>query len=153
MSTTVVAGFIPPGSSRLHIGHAGDSRCYLIRDGQLKQLTRDHSLRNEALEALEALPPSSRKRALAKAKSNIITRALGVEENVQLDIRSYDLQEGDCYLLCSDGLHGMVTDTEILDALTGCVDVVEAAELLIWLANEGGGRDNVTAVVLQIVGD
>ena len=74
------------------------------------------------------------------------------EREVAVDIMSLPVLMGDCYLLCSDGLHGMASSQEILDMLSGCVDVVEAAELLIWLANEGGGRDNVTVVLLQVLG-
>ncbi len=130
----------------IHIGHVGDSRCYRIRDGEIEQLTRDHSLINDALEMKPDLAPEE----IARLPKNIITRALGMKDAVKVDIRSETLVDGDVFLLCSDGLSGMVTDQEILEVVSLTDDPQEACELLVAEANDGGGTDNISALVVRI---
>jgi PPM family protein phosphatase len=145
MGSTVVAVHMAD-DGMMHIGHVGDSRCYRIRDGEIEQLTRDHSLINDALEMKPDLGPEE----IARLPKNIITRALGMKDAVKVDIRSVDLLEGDVFLLCSDGLSGMVSDHEMLEVVSLTDDPLEACELLIAEANDGGGTDNISALVIRI---
>ena len=146
MGSTVVACHLPPGEQRMWIAHVGDSRCYRIRAGKLELLTRDHSLVNEAL----ALDPSMSAEELSRLPSNIITRALGMDAEVQVDLGSADVAVGDTILLCSDGLSGLITNDEIVEAINLIEDAAEVCDLLVALANEAGGVDNITAVALKI---
>src|SRR6185312_11488352 len=109
MGSTVVTIHLRDGM--VHIAHVGDSRCYRIRDGEMTQLTRDHSLINDALD----MKPDLTKEELARLPKNIITRALGMKDVVKVDIKSEPALPGDIYLLCSDGLTGMVPVDEILE--------------------------------------
>jgi protein phosphatase len=145
MGSTVVAVHIA-GDGMIHIGHVGDSRCYRIRDGEIEQLTRDHSLINDALEMKPDLAPEE----IARLPKNIITRALGMKDAVDVDVRSEPLAMGDMFLLCSDGLSGMVSDQEIVEVVSLTDDPQEACELLIAEANDGGGTDNISALVIRI---
>jgi protein phosphatase len=145
MGSTVVAVHIA-GDGMIHIGHVGDSRCYRIRDGEIHQMTRDHSLINDALEMKPDLAPEE----IARLPKNIITRALGMKDSVKVDVRSDELLEGDVFLLCSDGLSGMVSDHEILEVVSLTDDPQEACELLVAEANDGGGNDNISALVIRI---
>jgi protein phosphatase len=151
MGSTVVAAHLVRERAVLHVGHVGDSRCYRYREGDLAQLTHDHSLINDAL----ALKPDLTPEELARLPKNIITRALGMREDVKVDIRSDDVRAGDIYLLCSDGLSGMVTEEEIGRVLGAAYaiegsDLREACETLVSLANEAGGNDNITALLIRI---
>lgn len=146
MGSTVVAVTVNRAAGLLHVGHVGDSRCYRVRDGNIEQLTRDHSLVNDAL----AMKPDLTEDELSRLPKNIITRALGMKEAVKVDIRSEKLADGDVFLLCSDGLSGMVEDDEILDIINITDDLEEACDLLISLANDAGGTDNITAVLLRL---
>jgi PPM family protein phosphatase len=148
MGSTIVAVHIAD-DGMIHIGHVGDSRCYRIRDGEIEQLTRDHSLINDALEMKPDLAPEE----IARLPKNIITRALGMKDAVKVDVRSDDLIEGDIFLLCSDGLTGMVSDHEILEVVSLTDDPQEACELLVAEANDGGGTDNISALVIRIADD
>lgn len=134
------------GVRTLHIGHVGDSRCYRLRDGELELLTHDHSLINDAL----ALKPDLTPEELARLPKNIITRALGMREEVKVDVRSVEVQPGDVYLLCSDGLSGLVDEPEMALILDGVSDLREAAEQLVSMANDNGGNDNISALLVRI---
>lgn len=130
-------------------GHVGDSRLYLMRRGALTQLTRDHSIVQEQVER----GAISREQARHAANRNVLTRAVGIEPYVEADVRSSAVEEGDVYLMCSDGLTDMVEDGDIEETLRECgARVREAAQRLIEQANAGGGLDNVSVVVARVVG-
>jgi protein phosphatase len=129
------------------VAHAGDSRAYRHRDGILTQLTRDHSLLQEQVDAGLLTP----EQVHAFGYRNFITRALGVEDTVVLDIHDFEVRPGDIYLLCSDGLTDMVDDADIQSVL-GDTDSLEAkAGTLVEWANRHGGRDNVTVLLAGIL--
>lgn len=143
MGTTVVIAQVQ--GSRAYIGSVGDSRAYLVRGTSITQLTSDHTFVNEQVRA-GALSAEEARRHPAR---NILTRAVGSQEEVEIDIVEQDLKPGDRLLLCSDGLTTMAEDSQILAAIRSCPDDPEAAcSALIALANEKGGEDNVTAVML-----
>ena len=146
MGTTVVGAMFSPKKQRMYIGHVGDSRCYRVREGQIRLLTRDHSLINDYLVAMPDLT-DEQKNELPK---NVITRALGMQDHVVVDLQHDDPKQEDVYVLCSDGLSGMVSDEEITQIITGSEDVREACQRLIERANERGGEDNITAVLVKI---
>lgn len=147
MGTTVVGALFSPRKHRMYIGHVGDSRCYRVRRGELRLLTRDHSLINDYLLAMPELTEEQK----AELPKNVITRALGMQDQVIVDLQSDDSQPGDLYLLCSDGLSGMIRDEEILHIVSSSTDDVnEACRRLIAKANENGGEDNITAVIVRI---
>lgn len=145
MGSTVVMAYVPPGSSEIHVAHVGDSRCYRIRGGIIRQLTSDHSLVCDAL----LMKPDLSHEELSRLPKNIITRALGMRDAVTVDIGSDEMLPGDIYLLCSDGLSGMVDDAQLLEIVSVTEDLDEACELLITLANEAGGTDNISAVLVR----
>ncbi|WP_437718730.1 Stp1/IreP family PP2C-type Ser/Thr phosphatase [Sorangium sp. So ce448] len=146
MGSTVVAAYVSCETEQIHVGHVGDSRCYRIRHGEIEQLTKDHSLINDAL----ALKPDLSQDELARLPKNIITRALGMKDAVKVDIRSENTQPGDVFLLCSDGLSGMISEQQMLDVFDVTQDPHEACELLIEMANEAGGTDNISALIVRI---
>ena len=146
MGTTVVGALFSSKKNRMYIGHVGDSRCYRIRRGELRQMTRDHSLINDYLMAMPDLT-EEQKNELPK---NVITRALGMQDQVMVDLQADEPLPGDIYLLCSDGLSGMIADDEILDILVSTGDVNEGCRRLVARANEHGGEDNITAVLVRI---
>lgn len=146
MGSTVVAAFMSRDTDQIHIGHVGDSRCYRIRDGEIEQLTKDHSLINDAL----AIKPDLSPEELARLPKNIITRALGMKDVVKVDIRTEPVEPGDAFLLCSDGLSGMVSEDQMLEVFDITEDPREACELLIAMANEAGGTDNISALIVRI---
>ncbi len=146
MSSTLVAAYVPPDRQALHLVHVGDSRCYRLRDGNMECLTRDHTLRNAA----KLRNPDISQELLAEIPENVITRALGVRDNVELEVKSVPLKPADTFLLCSDGLTHMIDDEQIREVLLLCDDPDEACELLVQLANEAGGRDNITALALRL---
>jgi len=143
MGTTVVTAVVVDDAC--YIGHVGDSRAYLIRDGKISQLTRDHTFVNEQVEK----GFMSRAEAEKHPARNILTRAVGSTEDLHVDLSETPLQPGDRILLCSDGLSSMVEDTAILGAVEQSPDLDEACARLVALANESGGWDNVTAVLIQ----
>lgn len=145
MNTTVVAAHLPAGTNELYLGHVGDSRCYRVRDHVMEVLTRDHTLRNEAR---QQYPDVSEER-LEQLPKNMLARAIGRREDVELDIAALTTHPGDVYLLCSDGVNGMLDDATILAALIRHHDPQGAADRLVDLANDAGGRDNITAIVLR----
>jgi PPM family protein phosphatase len=143
MGTTVAAVLINNG--RAGIAHVGDSRIYLLREGTLRQLTNDHSLVAEQLR--QGLITAEE--AEISTRKNVITRALGQQEDVIVDLQDLELVDGDRLLLCSDGLSGMLKDVEI-EALLKAHPVPEnACSDLVGQANANGGRDNVTVVVIE----
>ncbi|HEY2409680.1 MAG TPA: Stp1/IreP family PP2C-type Ser/Thr phosphatase [Polyangiaceae bacterium] len=146
MGTTVVGALFSARKKKMYIGHVGDSRAYRVRAGQIKQMTRDHSLVNDYLLAMPELTEEQR----SELPKNVITRALGMQEQVSVDLQADDAQVGDSYVLCSDGLSGMVEDEEILQVVQSSESLDEVCRRLAALANEHGGEDNVTAVVVRI---
>lgn len=146
MGTTVVAAAFCPSDAMLYIAHAGDSRCYRIRNGAMEQLTRDHSLLQDALIERPDLTESD----LAYLPRNVITRALGIAPSVELDVRTEPVLAGDCFLLCSDGLHGLVSDADMVDIVVRSTTLTDACKSLIRRANANGGKDNITAVLMRI---
>jgi protein phosphatase len=149
MGSTIVAMSISRETSSVQVAHVGDSRCYRIRDGKIEPLTRDHSLIGDAL----AWNPNLSEEELSMLPKNIISRALGLKQAVEVDIRADLGLPGDIYLLCSDGLCGVIKDKQILEAILLSSDLPEACESLIALANDAGGPDNITAVAVRLEAD
>jgi protein phosphatase len=148
MGTTIVALSLPRAGDEVLIGHVGDSRAYLLRGGTLRQLTEDHSLLNDYKKS-RALTPEEIE---AFPHKNVIVRALGMREVVEVDVQRLALGPGDTLLLCSDGLSGMVPDDRIAEVIRGHPkDLRGAAQALVDAANEGGGQDNVTCVLVQVL--
>ncbi|NLT05291.1 MAG: Stp1/IreP family PP2C-type Ser/Thr phosphatase [Solirubrobacterales bacterium] len=147
MGTTLTATMV--AGDAVSIGHVGDSRAYRLRDGDLAQLTQDHSLVAE-LERSGQLTPEA---AEHHPQRSIITRALGPEPDVEVDTHTHPARDGDVYLLCSDGLTGMVSDGEVATILRGAPTLEAAAEALIRAANQSGGRDNITVVLFRLGDD
>jgi PPM family protein phosphatase len=147
MGTTLTAVLVE--EHRLHLAHVGDSRMYLARDGRLERITRDHTVVEEMVEQGRLTPEE----AAIHPQRSIVTRALGVEEDIQVDELDLDVRPGDRVLLCSDGLTGMVDEGEILRLLTEHRDAQAATDALVDAANRAGGQDNITAVILDVVGD
>jgi len=148
MGTTVVAALI--SGNTMTLGSAGDSRCYLVRDQQLQQLTQDDSWVSAALgEGILSSDDVER-----HPLRNVITKAVGARDSIDLEVIEQTLQAGDVALLCSDGLHGMVNDGEIARILlSGSGSLEEVTASLVDAANEAGGRDNVSAVLLRYSDD
>lgn len=146
MGTTVVGALFSKKKNRIYVGHVGDSRAYRVRKGSICQLTRDHSLFNDYIMAMPELTEEQR----AELPRNVITRALGMHDRVEVDLVSDEPQPGDVYLLCSDGLSGMLSDDQILDIVSSTQEVPEICRRLIARANENGGEDNITALVIRI---
>lgn len=145
MATTVVVAWLLGG--KLWAAHTGDSRLYRYRNGVLEQLTRDHSFSQELLDAGMVTAEEAR---LLPAK-NLVTRALGASPDVEPEVHDYDVDDGDLLLLCSDGLTEMVSHYEISGLIAACgTDVREAARRLVDMANEAGGRDNVSVILVGI---
>lgn len=145
MGTTLVVGVFH--DSRLILGHIGDSRCYRFRGGELTQITRDHSLLQEQMDA----GLITAEQAATSQNKNLVTRALGVDESVQLEVNEHKLEFGDVYLMCSDGLTDMVDDTVISQILTEGQSMQWMAERFIGQANENGGRDNISVLLVRPV--
>ena len=127
---------------------AGDSRVYLLREGTIAQVTTDHSVVQELIDAGAVSPEEARR----SPRSNVITRAVGVVEGVALDLRQGRIEPGDTFVLCSDGLTGHVDDPELLAAASG-PDLEAAADALLALTLERGARDNVTLVLVAVLPD
>lgn len=146
MGTTLVAATIIDHT--LHFINVGDSRLYLINK-EIRQLSRDHSLVEEMLR----LGGISEEEAKNHPDKNIITRAIGVKEQVEADYYEFALKKGDVILMCTDGLCNMVSEEEIFAIIKGARDIVEAGQLLIDRANENGGKDNIGIVLAQPFSD
>jgi len=149
MGSTIVAMSVSRDTGAVQIAHVGDSRCYRIRDGKIEQMTRDHSLIGDAL----AWNPNLSEEELSMLPKNIISRALGLKQAVEVDIRSDPAFPGDIFLLCSDGLCGVIKDKQILEIILLSNDLTDACESLIALANDAGGPDNITAVAVRLEAD
>jgi len=147
MGTTVVAMAI--GEEQLAVAHAGDSRAYRFRDGTLTRLTRDHSV---AEEMRVARPEMTDEELATFAHRNVVTRSLGSKEELEPDVHVGSVQQGDVYLLCSDGLWGVVRDDKIAAVLRANPDLPTACQKLVDAANEAGGPDNVTALLVRAGG-
>jgi protein phosphatase len=144
MGTTVVACMADDG--KISVAHVGDSRAYMIRGGKISRITNDHSWVYEQVQAGMLTEAEAEKHPLR----NVITRALGGALSVTPDASEIDSKPGDVYLLCSDGLTGMVPEEEILKLVTAYADDLEkACRELIAVANEHGGLDNVTAILVK----
>ena len=145
MGTTLVVGVFQ--ADRLVIGHIGDSRCYRLRGDTFVQITKDHSLLQEQIDAGLITP----EQALTSANKNLVTRALGVEDAVLLDVTEHIVEAGDIYLMCSDGLSDMVRDQAISDVMLPHANLELTVKQLISAANANGGRDNISVILVQSI--
>ncbi len=146
MGTTVVAATYKDGI--LYVANVGDSRLYVIGN-QIRQITRDHSL----VEEMVRMGGIDRASARNHPDKNIITRAIGAQENVEIDFFDVTLELGDIVLMCSDGLTNMLEDHEILQILLGNDSISKKADLLICAANNNGGRDNIAVILIEPFAD
>ena len=141
MGTTLVVAVFH--GDRLVLGHIGDSRCYRLRGPSFQQITKDHSLLQEQLDAGLITP----QQATTSVYKNLVTRALGVEDTVLLDVHEHRVEVGDVYLICSDGLSDMMADDQIANVLLGTSSLHEKAQQLVAAANDNGGRDNISVLL------
>ncbi len=132
----------------LLLGHIGDSRCYRLRAGLFETLTKDHSFLQEQIDAGLISPMQ----AASSPNRNLVTRALGVEDNVLLELGQHKLESNDIYLMCSDGLSDMVEDAEMVEVLQNGDSLDEKAISLVALANAKGGRDNISVLLVHVSG-
>ena len=146
MGTTLVVATVIERT--LYLANVGDSRLYLLND-EIKQVTKDHSLVQEMVR----LGGIKQEEAKHHPDKNIITRAIGAKEDVEVDFYEYRLKQGDMILMCTDGLSNMVEDEEMLHIVKGSRDVVEAVEGLMERANQNGGKDNIGIVVVDVFAD
>ena len=144
MGTTLVVGVFR--GTTLVLGHIGDSRCYRLRNGEFAQITKDHSLLQEQIDA----GLITQEQAAGSSIKNLVTRALGVEDAVALDLSEHEVEAGDWYLMCSDGLSDMVDDAEIASILGGPAPMEQKADSLVAAANDHGGRDNISVLLVQV---
>ena len=147
MGTTLVVAVLRP--AQIIVGHVGDSRAYRFRGGRLQQLTKDHSLLQEQIDAGLITP----EQAQYATHKNLVTRAVGVEDTVLLEVHTHDVQPADIYLLCSDGLSDMLTDGEIAQILGVSAPLTETSQALVDAANAAGGRDNISVILAQSDGE
>jgi len=146
-TTLVVACFY---NNRMSVAHLGDSRLYRLRSGCFEQLTRDHSLLQEQLDNGIITPEEARH----SHNKNLLTRALGVDPVVEVEVHDYGMQRGDLVLICSDGLNDMIEDDEIARILRDAGDdLARAADELVRTANDNGGRDNISVILVKVHGD
>jgi protein phosphatase len=144
MGTTLVVGVFRDDA--LVLGHIGDSRCYRFRAGKLEQITRDHSLLQEQMDAGLITPEQAEHSNIR----NLVTRALGVEEVVMLEVNEHAVELGDVYLMCSDGLSDMMNDAAIAQLMEPDTALDHKAQTLIDAANERGGRDNISVLMVEV---
>ena len=144
MGTTVTAAYV--GESEVTIAHVGDSRAYLLRDGELTRLTRDHSLVGE----LVARGKLTEEQAETHPQRSVITRALGPEPDVEVDVQSYQARGGDLFMVCSDGLTSMVPEARVKPLLESGGSLDRIGRDLIAAANDAGGRDNITVILFRL---
>ena len=147
MGTTLVVGVFQEG--RLLLGHVGDSRCYRLRGQAFQQITKDHSLLQEQIDAGLMTPEQARK----SPDKNLITRALGVEDAVRVEINEHRTEPSDVYMMCSDGLSDMLGSAKMAAILGAPGTLPEKALQLIAAANENGGRDNISVVLVHATQD
>ena len=143
MGTTLVMGVFKPDAA--HIGHIGDSRCYRMRAGRLEQITRDHSLLQEQLDAGLVTP----EQAMFSNIRNLVTRAVGVDAYTVLEVKDFAVEPGDLFLMCSDGLSDMVDIVGIAKIMATDEDIDTKATLLVNAANAQGGRDNISVLLVE----
>jgi PPM family protein phosphatase len=149
MGTTVTAALVDAASGTVGIGHVGDSRAYLLRGDRIEQVTTDHSLVAELVQSGVLTPEEAERHPQRSA----ITRALGTESTVEVDAFTVKAEPGDLFLICSDGLSGMITAAEMQEAIERADrDPARAAEALVQAANAHGGEDNVTVVLFELLG-
>ena len=146
MGTTLV--IMACSENRLSIAHVGDSRLYRFRNDQLKQITSDHTMLQELVDR----GFYTSEEAQRSMHRNLVTRALGVEETVAVDIQEDLVLPGDVYLLCSDGLHDLVDDTLLTERLAACEDLEICAQTLVNDANARGGKDNISIILARPIG-
>jgi protein phosphatase len=144
MGATVVAMAV--GDAQVTIAHAGDSRAYRIRRGEIKRLTRDHSIMEEML----AARPEMKDDGSALAYRNVVTKCLGTKEEVEPAVYINTLEHGDTYLLCSDGLWATVPDDQINAIVSSTSDIEAASQLLVDAANDAGGPDNISVILVRV---
>jgi len=145
MGTTLVAALFY--DNRMAVAHVGDSRLYRQRGGEFKQITKDHSLLQEQIDAGMITP----EQAKLSANKNLVTRALGIDLSVEVEIHEYEVMAGDIYLLCSDGLCDMVSDEDTGAALQMLgANLQLCAHQLVQMANDNGGRDNVSVILVRV---
>jgi len=147
MGTTLTAVMV--GETDVSVGHVGDSRLYLLRDGSLERLTRDHSLVEEFVRQGRLTPEQAERHP----QRSVITRALGPESDVEVDTFTVPARDGDIYVLCSDGLSGMVRDGEMAAIIGSGRPLEQVARELVDAANENGGRDNITVILFRLEDD
>jgi protein phosphatase len=143
MGTTVTALLL--GGNKAFVAHVGDSRCYLVRQGSIFQVSEDHSLVNEQLKAGAITPEEAR----TSRFRNIITRSVGFEEQVAVDLLGFEVEPGDRLLICCDGLSNLVEDQEMRD-IVAAASIDDAPQRLVDLANDRGGDDNITVIVVHL---
>lgn len=143
MGTTLVAAIFR--GRKLLLGHIGDSRCYRLRAGALTQITKDHSLLQEQIDAGLLTPMQ----AASSPIKNLVTRALGVDTDVLLEMHEHVVEPGDLYVMCSDGLSDMVDDAAIAKIATTDGDMQQKSDALVNAANENGGRDNISVLMVE----
>jgi len=141
MGTTLVVAVFR--DNRVLLGHVGDSRCYRLREGKLQQITRDHSLLQEQIDAGLITP----EQAAFSANKNLVTRAVGVEDTVLLETHQHDVMAGDLFLMCSDGLSDMLDDEGIAQVLLAHDSLDSCTRALIDAANDAGGKDNISVIL------
>jgi len=146
MGTTLVVCVFR--DNRLLVGHVGDSRAYRLRGGRLQQITRDHSLLQEQIDAGLITP----EQAAFSANKNLVTRAVGVEDTVLLETHQHEVTPGDMYLLCSDGLSDMLDDASIGQLLQAHDSLDATGRALIDAANDAGGKDNISVILVRASG-
>lgn len=146
MGTTLVVALWRDNA--MIVGHIGDSRLYRFRDGKLEQVTRDHSLLQEQIDS----GLITKAQARHSQNKNLVTRAVGIDPEVEAEVHSYPVLEGDIYLLCSDGLNDMVTDEDMELTLASLqANLPLAAQQLVQQANDNGGRDNVSVILVRVL--
>jgi len=144
MGTTLTAAYLD--GDELALAHVGDSRAYLLRDGELSRLTRDHTLVEELVRRGEL----TEQEAAEHPQRSIITRALGPEPDIDIDLHTHRVHAGDVLLLCSDGLTGMIGEDDLQEILSAATSLRDAGRALVDAANEAGGRDNITVVLFRL---
>jgi len=144
MGSTIVIGQC--SGTSMQLAHVGDSRSYLWRDRQIKQLTLDHSLVTELFIKGEI----NREEMRTHPRRNVITQAIGPYETVKPDIQQFELKSGDMFLFCSDGLTTMLDDSQIAQTILSKRELSDIAEMLVWKANDAGGHDNITVLLVAI---
>jgi PPM family protein phosphatase len=145
MGTTLVVALLC--DNHICVAHIGDSRLYRLRNGDLSQLTRDHSLLQEQIDSGMITKEMARR----SQNKNLVTRAVGIEPDVEADVNTFEAQEGDMFLLCSDGLNDMVEDGDIHLTLSSlCSNLSLASSQLVQMANDNGGRDNISVILIRV---